>query len=63
VQPDLLLVSRERERLLNDGEKVRGAPDLAVEILSPSSADKDRGIKRDLYDRRRVGVLVGRPVR
>ena len=54
VQPDLLFVSREREHLLSDGEKVRGAPDLAVEILSPSSADKDRGIKRDLYGRHGV---------
>ena len=51
VQPDLLFVSREREHLLSDGEKVRGAPDLAVEILSPSSADKDRGLKRELYCR------------
>ena len=51
VQPDLLFVSREREHLLSDGEKVRGAPDLAVEILSPSSADKDRGLKRELYGR------------
>ena len=54
VQPDLLFVSREREHLLSDGEKVRGAPDLAVEILSPSSADKDRGLKRDLYGRHGV---------
>ena len=51
VQPDLLFVSRGREHLLSDGEKVRGAPDLAVEILSPSSAAKDRGVKRDLYGR------------
>ena len=54
VQPDLLFVSREREHLLSDGEKVRGAPDLAVEILSPSSADKDQGVKRDLYGRHGV---------
>ena len=54
VQPDLLFVSREREHLLSDGEKMRGAPDLAIEILSPSSADKDRGIKRDLYGRHGV---------
>ena len=43
VQPDLLFVSRQREHLLSDGEKVRGAPDLVVEVLSPSTADKDRG--------------------
>ena len=54
VQPDLLFVSRQREHLLSDGEKVRGAPDLVVEILSPSTADKDRGSKRELYGRHGV---------
>ena len=49
VQPDLLFVSREREHLLSDGEKVRGAADLVIEILSPSSVETDRGAKRDLY--------------
>ena len=49
VQPDLLFVSREHGHLLSDGHKVRGAPDLVIEILSPSSADTDRGAKRDLY--------------
>ena len=64
VQPDLLFVSREREHLLSDGEKVRGAPDLVIEILSPSTADKDRGSKRELYGRHGVAeVLAGRPDR
>ena len=54
VQPDLLFVSREREHLLSDGEKVRGAPDLVIEILSPSTETKDRGLKRDLYGRHGV---------
>ncbi len=54
VQPDLLFVSRQREHLLSDGEKVRGAPDLVVEILSSSTADKDRGSKRELYGRHGV---------
>ena len=49
VQPDLLFVSREREHLLSGGKNVQGAPDLAVEILSPSSAEQDRGKKRVLY--------------
>ena len=43
VQPDLLFVSREREHLLSGGQNVQGAPDLVVEILSPSTADRDRG--------------------
>ena len=49
VQPDLLFVSREREHLLSSNQNVRGAPDLVIEILSPSTAEKDRGYKRTLY--------------
>ena len=55
VQPDLLFISRGREHLLSGGENVRGAPDLVVEILSPATADRDRGHKRELYGRH--GVL------
>ena len=54
VQPDLLFISRQREHLLSSGENVRGAPDLAIEILSPSTADKDRGVKRELYGKHGV---------
>ena len=54
VQPDLLFVSREREHLLSNGDNVRGAPDLVVEILSPGTADRDRGYKRALYARHGV---------
>ena len=54
VQPDLLFVSRDRAHLLRNGENVQGGPDLVIEILSPSTADKDRGIKRELYSRHGV---------
>ena len=49
VQPDLLFVSAARAHLLSGGENVRGAPDLVVEILSPATAERDRGYKRALY--------------
>lgn len=49
MQPDLLFVSKEREHLLSGGDNVRGAPDLVIEILSPATADRDRGYKRALY--------------
>ena len=54
VQPDLLFVSGKREHLLSGGDNVRGAPDLVVEILSPATADRDRGYKRALYGRHGV---------
>ena len=37
------------EILQDDG--IHGAPDLIVEVLSPSTAKRDRGYKKDLYER------------
>ena len=48
VQPDLLFVSREREQIITHAN-VQGAPDLAVEIVSPSTDERDRTVKRKLY--------------
>ena len=53
VQPDLVFVSEERRGIIAD-DWIRGAPDLVVEILSPSTEDRDRGVKLKLY--RRQGV-------
>ena len=47
VQPDVLYVSHERKSVLH--ERVRGAPDLVVEVLSPSTARRDLGEKLRLY--------------
>ena len=50
VQPDLLFISKAREDIVT-AANVRGAPDLLVEIRSPSTAGRDWTIKRGLYAR------------
>lgn len=48
VQPDVLFVSKERSRIISE-KNIQGSPDLVVEILSPATAEKDKGLKRKLY--------------
>ncbi len=48
VQPDLVFVSKEREHIITHAN-IQGAPDLLVEILSPSTGRLDRTTKRALY--------------
>lgn len=48
VQPDIVFVARERLHIVGR-ERIEGAPDLVVEILSRSAAARDRGLKFDLY--------------
>ena len=50
VEPDLLYIARDRFDVLTAAH-VRGAPDLAVEILSPSTRRTDEITKRKLYER------------
>lgn len=45
-RPDLMVVC-DREKIRADG--VHGAPDLVVEILSPSTGRYDRGRKKQIY--------------
>ena len=52
-EPDVLFVRQDRLYILGERD-VQGAPDLAVEIVSPSSRRDDRGAKFDGYER--VGV-------
>ncbi len=50
VEPDILYVSKSRSSVLTD-KNVQGAPDLAVEVLSETTADVDRTTKLKLYAR------------
>ncbi len=49
-QPDLLLVRKQNLAIITE-RGLQGAPDLAVEIISPSNAFKDRNHKRRLYQK------------
>ncbi len=50
VQPDFLLVLKENAAIIHD-RRVRGVPDLIVEVLSPGSVDYDEGVKLEAYAR------------
>jgi Uma2 family endonuclease len=47
VQPDLVYISAVRLEIV--GDRIEGAPDLLVEVLSPGTSHLDRGEKLDLY--------------
>ena len=51
VQPDLMVVC-DRSKL--DDRGIKGAPDLVVEIISPSTAKRDITTKYELYQRHGV---------
>ena len=48
VQPDIVVIRRESLHII-DELNIQGAPDLVVEVLSPSNPAHDRKLKYDLY--------------
>lgn len=53
VQPDLIVVLEENRDIVLRS-RLRGVPDLLVEILSPSTSDRDQTLKLALYESRGV---------
>lgn len=49
-QPDIIFISRERMNII-EPQRVNGAPDLVVEILSPATAYYDLRKKFKVYER------------
>lgn len=52
VQPDIIFVAASRKHIIRD--RIYGAPDLVVEVMSPGTARRDRTIKLRWY--REYGV-------
>ena len=51
VIPDVVFISRERRDEIASGDRLSGAPDIVIEIVSPGAEDerRDRVVKRQLY--------------
>jgi Uma2 family endonuclease len=56
VVPDLVFLTRERKKRILDGGRLKAAPEIVMEILSPGNANvrRDRVVKRNLYSVRGV---------
>ena len=52
-QPDIVFISNERRAIVAE-KRIEGAPDLVVEIISPSTSRYDLGEKRAMYERHGV---------
>jgi Uma2 family endonuclease len=48
-EPDVAFITKERLHIVEPGF-VDGAPDIAVEIVSPDSVDRDYNLKRNVYE-------------
>lgn len=51
VGPDLIYFSQQRFKAVVGEKNASGAPDLAIEVLSPFSRRRDEVLKRRLYER------------
>jgi Uma2 family endonuclease len=54
VEPDLIYMSHERAADVLKPQNTQGAPELVIEIGSPSTRQRDETIKRRLYERMKV---------
>lgn len=54
AQPDVIFIAKERAPKLVTRAAITGAPDLVLEIISPSTARADRKIKPTLYSKHGV---------
>ena len=51
LQPDVVFFSAARAQLVDLDRVIRDPPDLCVEVISPSTQDRDRGRKMQMFAR------------
>lgn len=58
-QPDILFISNERLHIIKEGRKIKGAPDLVVEILSTNKKydQEEKKYIYELYDVREFWLI------
>ena len=52
-QPDIIFISNDKSNIIFENA-IYGAPDLIIELLSPSNAKFDLHQKKDIYEKRKV---------
>lgn len=50
VQPDILFITTERLSIIQD-DKIKNAPDVVFEVISPSNTHNDTKVKFDIYEK------------
>lgn len=50
-QPDIIFIDGDNKDLIGEDGKIYGAPDLIIEVLSPSSAYLDLKKKKEIYEK------------
>jgi Uma2 family endonuclease len=54
VEPDIVYIAKDRMGIVGARGTIDGAPTLAIEVLSPSTARVDRQTKKQLFERHGV---------
>lgn len=50
LQPDIIFIAKENMSIIKDN-RIKGSPDLIIEILSPGNKNHDLEIKKDIYEK------------
>ena len=54
LQPDVIFVASDQKSIITEAN-IQGAPALVIEVASPSTVNRDRELKRDIYAEYGVG--------